>query len=514
MPWILFFFLGGAAVLASGSSKSSSAKSRFTDARKEGIKLAKFSAIKDPNFMKDLSAGSPYRLVDVYAIGKRLVDYSFQFNGLVPPADVPFTNEGQAIRNAWTLEQYLGSVLKTARNRLDDYAGLDPMGAWRLSKDDAKLGRDEQTRARAIILNVICPILAGRIPLGPHPSVKQTGNLLGLTGNVGPVGSDRTIWNPWAPLRRYMNKDLSGGTLAQQDFVRSITTWLGGYFMNPGTACYYADPEGKMILIPWQSGWPASTDSNAWRKGQVGWRYSRDPVNQSAVLDQLYNYFRWTLDAYCANYPEAKPSACDTVSGLNSQWIQPLSREQEARYLDEAGRAQVYAEGNIQRLDVLGTLVVSLYAPRAIQSFDWSMVVRIVLSAVAIVVQVAPGIGQVVGGVIAAGLAVTNAAIGFVKAAINGGADAQRMAMAFGAGIIDVLQKASLLTKGDLEGASKVLGEARKVAGLSMSTYDQIQLENYGGAYASGTSAYQGAKQTAEDAKKVASDVGKKLAAN
>lgn len=514
MPWLLFFFLGGAAVLASSSPKSSSAKPRFTDARKEGIKLAKLAAMKDPDLLKNLSAGAPYRLVDVYAIAKRLVDYSFEYNNLAPPADVPFTNEGQAIRNAWTLEQYLGSLLKTARNQLDDYAGLNSAGAWRLSKDDPKLGRDEQTRARAIILNVICPILAGRIPLGPHPSVQQTGNLLGYTGNVGPVGSDRTTWNPWAPLRRYMNKDLPGGTLAQQDFVRSITTWLGGYFMSPGTACYYADPDGKPIPIPWQSGWPTFTDPNAWRKGQSGWRYSRDPAYQAVTLDLLYNYFRWELDAYCANYPKAKPSACDTVEGLNSQWIQPSSREQEARFLDAAGRAQVYAEGNIQRLDVLGTLAISIYAPRAIQPFDWSMVVRIVLTAVAVVVQVAPGIGQVVGGVIAAGLAVTNAAIGFVKAAINGGEDAQRMAMAFGAGIIDVLQKASLLTKGDLEGASKVLGEARKVAGLAMSTYDKIQQQNYGGAYAEGTAAYQGAKQTAEDAKKVATDVGKKLAAN
>lgn len=511
MPWILFFFLGAGAVaaVAAGPSKTSK-KPRFTEAGKmttEGIKLAKLAAFKDPNLLKDLTAGSPYRLADVYAIGKRIIDYSFEFNGLTPPADVPFSDEGTAIRNAWTLEQYQGSILKRLRNQLDDYAGILPGGNFVFRKNDAELGRDEQTRARGILLNVIMPILAGRIFLGLHPSVQQTKNALGYTGNVGPIGSDRPFWNPWAPLRRYLNKDTPGGTLAQQDFVRSIVTWLAGYFINPGTACFYADAEGTPIVIPWGADY--NTDAGAWKKGSQGWRYSREPALQSGVLNQLWVYFRLDLDLYCSKFPDAEPSPCDALKGLDLQWLQPASREQEARFLEAAEKAQVYAEGNLQRLDVLGSLVLSLYSPRAVTPFDWSLVIRIVLTAVAIVVQVAPGIGQTLGGVIAAGIAVTNAAIGFVKAAMIGGEDAQRMAMAFGAGIIDVLQKASLLTKGDLDFAKKAIDDARKVAGLAIEGYDKIQQGNFGGAYADGKAAVAGTKNVADDVKSKIDKAGK-----
>lgn len=511
MPWILFFFLGAGAVaaVAAGPSKTSK-KPRFTEAGKvttEGIKLAKLAAFKDPNLLKDLTAGSPYRLADVYAIGKRIIDYSFEFNGLTPPADVPFSDEGTAIRNAWTLEQYLGSILKRLRNQLDDYAGILPGGNFVFRKNDAELGRDEQTRARGILLNVIMPILAGRIFLGSHPSMQQTKNALDYTGNVGPIGSDRPFWNPWAPLRRYLNKDTQGGTLAQQDFVRSIVTWLAGYFISPGTACFYADAEGTPIVIPWGADY--NTDAGAWKKGSQGWRYSREPALQSGVLNQLWVYFRLDLDLYCSKFPDAEPSPCDALKGLDLQWLQPASREQEARFLEAAEKAQVYAEGNLQRLDVLGSLVLSLYSPRAVTPFDWSLVIRIVLTAVAIVVQVAPGIGQAVGGVIAAGIAVTNAAIGFVKAAMIGGEDAQRMAMAFGAGIIDVLQKASLLTKGDLDFAKKAIDDARKVAGLAIEGYDKIQQGNFGGAYADGKAAVAGTKNVANDVKSKIDKAGK-----
>lgn len=486
MPWILFFFLGAGAVaaVAAGPSKKTK-KPRFTEVGKatsEGIKLAKLEAFKDPNLLKYLFAGSPYRLADVYAIGKRLIDYSFEFNGLTPPADVPFTKEGDAIRKNWTREQRLGDTLKVLRFMLDDYAGIRPHGNLAFNKNDAEWGRDEQYRAREILFNVIAPILCGRL-------------------------STREWSNVWQPLFRYVNKDTPGGTLAQQDFIRSVTTWFAGYFINPGTACFYANAEGVPTAIPWDPG--SNVSAGGWQKGTPGWRYSRDPVLQSGLLNQLWVYFRFNLDYYCSKEPDAKPSPCDALRGLDLQWLQPASREQEARFLDEAGKAQVYAEGNLQRLDVLGTLVLSLYAPRAVTPFDWSLVIRIVLTAVAVVVQVVPGIGLAVGGVIAAGIAVTNAAIGFVKAAMAGGEDAQRMAMAFGAGIIDVLQKASLLTKGDLAFATKAIDDARKVAGLAIEGYDKIQQGNYGGAYADAKAAAAGTKNVANDVKSKIDKAGK-----
>lgn len=499
MPWILFFFLGGAAVLAQTPAARRPGKFEFQSVSEAAKKKARLK----PAILRELTAGAPYRLVDVLAMGERILDYAFAYNGLAAPPPLPnkgFGPEAAAARNAWTLEQYLGSILERLRREMRDYAGLLPDGLYGYKTDQGRT--DDQTRARLILLRVIAPILAGRVEIGSHPSVKATKNITGQTGNVGPIGSDRPWWAPWAPLRRYMDKDTPGGTLAQQDFIRSSVTWLLGYFLQPGTACFYADAAGNPVLPSGgdEGGSLGNGEAYPWRKGSPGWRYTRDPVRHTHCLNAWFLYFRRYLDLFCKYRSDAEPSPCATRDAFNLQILQPASREEEARFLDDAARLQVYAEGNLQRLDVTGNLAVALYAPREVKSFDWSTIVRVVLAAVAVVVQVVPGIGQAVGGVVAAATAVTNAAIGFVKAALEGGQNAAEMAFAFGSGILEVLQKSSLLTQKDIDKAKGLVASAKKAAGVVETAVDQIQQQNFGGAAASGMAGFSAGRQVVEDA--------------
>jgi hypothetical protein len=503
MPWILFFFLGGAVAISASASKKP--KSRFSDSNREvTISEIRRQVLLDPSFRAGLISGAPYRLIDVVAMASRLIDYSLEY-GKLPPQESPSFKD-QDSKKSWSAEQYLGNLLVAMRRKVALYSGISAeKTAWSYS---SPLKFDEQTRVRAILFEVCLPILAGQIEIGPHPSLQGGVGILGGSGNVGPVGSDRPIWFPWSPLRAYVNKDVPGGTLAQQDFIRSAVTWLVGYFLQPSTACYWADEKGNQVFFnKGQDRFSFPSQYQGWKKGTPGWRYSRDPVVQSGMLFDLFCYFRSYLYLFCKNTADAKPSPCDAVAAFNAQIVQLQSREEEARFRDEAGKLQVYAEDNLQRMDLIGNLAVANFLPREVKPFDWSVVIRVVLTAVAITVQVVPGIGQAVGAGIAAAIAVTNAAIGFVKAAQEGGEQAANLAYGFATGIIDVLQRASLLTKKDIDTATKIVNEARKAAGLAQSTVDQIQQGNLGGAYAIGGAAVEAGKETAQAAKETLAKV-------
>jgi len=262
MPWILFFFLGGAAIAAGTSEPKTSGKV----AGKGRIPINVAAKI-DFNLVKKLSsAGAPYRFSDGVAIAEKLLEFSEY--GV--PSDAKTWGEVLSGRRS-----YMEAVWFRTRMRF-----RQEMDYWVRNPDRFT----EIQRLRGLILTVIVPILASEVRLPAVSSPVFTDK----DGNVKTLGTETPralACSPWSSgpcsggskwwLRNNVTEPIyldvtghedkekghlrypmlsgwmrdGGSNRFQQEFIQATAAWVCGFWMNPQTAALPYEPTTRALTV-------------------------------------------------------------------------------------------------------------------------------------------------------------------------------------------------------------------------------------------------------------------------
>jgi hypothetical protein len=513
MPWILFFFLGGAAVAAGGTSTS---RPKSTDAKRRLVK----GALVLPKALRELSnLGAPYRFSDGVAIAEKLVQFvrnpdrcfDIEVNCFLerkadePRAPICFPG-GSSDSVKSLSEKYVSP--RTWNGALNSpfpqYFVWRTQKLYRLEIDYWSRNPDrfnETQRLRGLIQTVILPILASEIQLisAKRFAEKGAGANECLLGAGVPNWPELWLDDPttarWPILSPWIG---DGSNKYKNEFLVASVAWLLGFWLLPEGGGIPIDPVTKKDfplndrlgdVYHWPnvdlfSGLPNSlrmkteevsagpfnlpikqtiveilpygdtaASQLAARKAQaVYWRQPKDAEEIRRVLNTLALRFGALLDSWCGAIEDLEPSPCATRDDFKKQLVFENEADMFRDMIDET---------NARRIDIISQIPLGYYIPRVRQSFDWTSVILLIFGTVAEVLGFLPGkIVKTAAEIIGTVTKVTGA----ITQAIATGVGAVETLAAISQGMLAAFQASGILQPKDLEEAKKVVDRAKKTA--------------------------------------------------
>lgn len=504
MPWILFFFLGGAAVAAGGAPK---ARPKFTDAKRP---LPKGALVLSKGLRELANLGAPYRFSDGVALAEKLVQFSrndrcfeVEVNCFVerqmpdPKAPICSTirsDQTYVFPRSWNDAQNSPFRNYFAWRTQELYRS--EIAYWQRNPDKFT----ENQRLRGLIQTVILPILASEIQLlsAKRFSSKGQGANVCFVGvpNFEELWLDDPTKARWPILSSWMD---DGKNKYKNEFLQAAVAWLLGFWLLPEGGGIPIDPATKkdFPLNPefgnvyyWPnvdlfSGLPNSLQMRteevqagggklsgqtrtivevlpygntaasqlAARKAQaVYWRRPKDAEEIRLILRTLAVRFGALLDSWCGADMDLEPSPCETLNDFR----------QQLRVEDEADTFRdMIDETNARRIDIISQIPLGYYIPRVRKSFDWTSVVLLIFGTIAEVLGFLPGkVVKTAGEIIGTVTKVTGA----ITQAITTGVGAAESLAAISQGMLAAFQASGILQPKDLEEAKKVVDRVKKTA--------------------------------------------------
>jgi len=507
MPWILFFFLGGAAFAAGGASP----KTKVTGTGRAPLKSA---LILSGKLRKAVSLGAPYRFSDGVALAEKLVSFArnnrcfeIEVNCFVerkapePQAPICFpgaSSDSVPLEKSRALPRSWNGALNSPFREYFAWRTQElyrsEIAYW--SRNPDKL--TESQRLRGLIQTVILPILASEIQLISAKRFASKGAGANECFIGIPDWSELWLEDPTTARYPILSSWVGDGTNKyKNEFVQAAVAWVLGFWLLPEGGGIPFDPVTKKDF-PLNQGvfyWPnvdlfsglpnslqlreesisagsgqlsgqtrqvvdvipygnTAASQLAARKAQaVYWRRPKSSEEIRSILNTLSVRFLALLDSWCAADMDLEPSPCETLNDLRKQ----LTIENEADEFRE-----MIDETNGRRVDIITQIPLGYYIPRVRQSFDWTSVVLLIFGTVAEVLGFLPGkVVKTAGEIIGTVTKVTGA----ITRAITTGIGAAESLAAISQGMLAAFQASGILQPKDLDQAAALVDRVKKTAG-------------------------------------------------